>query len=560
MSKQPNFLVILADDLGFSDIGAFGSEISTPNLDKLAKNGLRQTGFHTASACSPTRSMLMSGTDNHLAGLGQMAETIARDSFYQGHKGYEGMLNDRVAALPEILSDAGYETIMSGKWHLGLPKHAQPHARGFQKVFGLLPGAGNHYLYEPFLDDNTPAMKFLPPLYVDGPEQISHKDIPGPFYSSTYFTDRMLGYLKERNTEKPFFAYLPYTAPHWPLQAPDEEIAKYKGRYDAGPEALRLERLERLKQLGLISKDVSPHPIMSPYGYKSWDELSPEERAISAKKMEVYAAMVTVMDKEIGRVIQLLEDRGELENTFVFFSSDNGAEGALLEAIPVMGDQIKKTVEKFFDNSIENIGRGNSWTYLGPHWGQAATAPSKMYKAWATEGGIRCPSIIHYPKLGGLLKQDNAVTHEFTTIMDILPTVLDLAGIQHPGNEFRGRKVHKPRGKSWTPWLSGQNKEVHDENAIHGWELFGQAAIRQGRWKAVWLPPPTGKDQWLLFDLDQDPGETKDLAEAHPEKLQQLVAFWHEYEAETGTIVNMTEPSVGGFGRSTGINWDDWGH
>ncbi|WWC69062.1 uncharacterized protein I206_102998 [Kwoniella pini CBS 10737] len=560
MSKRPNFLIILADDLGFSDIGAFGSEISTPNLDKLARNGLRQTGFHTASACSPTRSMLMSGTDNHLAGLGQMAETIARDPFYQGHKGYEGMLNDRVAALPEILTDAGYETIMSGKWHLGLPKHAQPYARGFQKVFGLLPGAGNHYLYEPYLDDQTPAMKFLPPLYVEGAEQISHKDIPGPFYSSTYFTDRMLGFLEERDTSKPFFAYLPYTAPHWPLQAPDDEVARYKGRYDAGPEALRLERLERLKELGLISRDVEPHPVMSPFGYKSWNELSAEERAISAKKMEVYASMVTVMDKEIGRVVKLLEDSGELDNTFIFFSSDNGAEGALLEAIPVMGDMIQKTVERFFDNSIENIGRGNSWTYLGPHWAQAATAPSKMYKAWATEGGIRCPSIIHYPRLGGLLDRSDAITHEFTTIMDILPTVLDLAGHQHPGGEFRGRKVHRPRGKSWVSWLAGREKEVHDENAVHGWELFGQAAIRQGKWKAVWLPPPTGKDEWLLFDLDADPGETKNLAGENPEKLHQLVAFWHEYEAETGTIVNMSNPAGTGFGRSTGINWDDWGN
>ncbi|KAI9633387.1 alkaline-phosphatase-like protein [Dioszegia hungarica] len=549
--SRPNFLIIIADDLGFSDVGAFGSEILTPNLDKLAKRGLLQTGFHTASACSPTRSMLMSGTDNHLAGLGQMAETIGRDPFYQGRPGYEGMLNDRVAALPEILSDAGYETIMSGKWHLGLPVHAQPHARGFQKVFGLLPGAGNHYLYEPFLEDNTPAMKFLPPLYVEGAKQITHKDIEGPFYSSTYFADRMVGFLSERDKSKPFFSYLPFTAPHWPLQAPEEEVAQYQGRYDAGPEALRLERLERLKTLGLVSEDVQAHPIINAYGEKSWADLTGDERKLSARKMEVYSAMVTVMDKEIGKVLQEIEDQGELDNTFVFFSSDNGAEGALLEAIPIMGNAITKTIERFFDNSLENIGRGNSWTYLGPMWAQAATAPSRMYKAWSTEGGIRCPSIIAYPG-----SRNGSVTHEFTTVMDILPTVLDLAGVPHPGDEFRGRKVLRPRGKSWVPYLSGKEDEVHGDNAIHGWELFGQAAIRQGKWKAVWLPPPTGNDKWLLYDLSIDPGEIKDLAAEQPDKLKELITFWHEYEAETGTVM---KDSGEGFGRFTGVNWEDWG-
>ncbi|WVQ99095.1 hypothetical protein IAU59_006227 [Kwoniella sp. CBS 9459] len=557
MSKRPNFLIIIADDLGFSDIGAFGSEIVTPNLDKLAKNGIRQTGFHTASACSPTRSMLMSGTDNHLAGLGQMAETTAREPFYQGRPGYEGVLNDRVAALPEILSDAGYETMMSGKWHLGLPKHAQPAARGFQKVFALLPGAGNHYLYEPFLEDGTPALKFIPPIYAEGDQQISHKEIPQPFYSSTYFTDRMVGFLQERDESKPFFAYLPYTAPHWPLQAPDEEIAKYKGRYDAGPEALRLERLEKLKKLGLISEDIKPHPMMNPYDTRPWNELTTEERALSARKMEVYAAMVTVMDKEIGKVIDLLEAKGELDNTFVFFSSDNGAEGGLLEALPVMGDKLKEVISKFFDNSLENIGRGNSWTYLGPQWAQAATAPSRMYKCWATEGGIRCPSIVRFPPVGGLLQQENRITHEFTTIMDVLPTVLELAGVQHPGEEFRGRKVHKPRGKSWATWLAGVQQEVHDENAVHGWELFGQAAIRQGRWKAIWLPPPAGNDEWLLFDVKADPGETKNLAAEEPQKLLELVEFWHQYEAETGTVLDTVTHQ--GAGRGVGVNWDDWG-
>ncbi|MCO5613795.1 hypothetical protein L7F22_068073 [Adiantum nelumboides] len=438
--KKPNFLVIVADDLGFSDVGAFGSEISTPNIDRIAYPGLRLTGFHTASACSPTRSMLLSGTDNHLAGLGQMAETISRNENYQNHPGYEGVLNQRVAALPEILSDSGYATYMSGKWHLGLTKETTPHARGFQRSFALLPGAGNHYGYEPQLTDGTPAIKFMPPLYYENDEQVPLDKLPQPFYSSDTFTDKLLHQFDQRKenreeSEKPFFAFLTYTAPHWPLQADPAVVEKYKGKYDDGFAELRSRRLDALVKLGLITPEIRKHahPVVESFNQSSeWKSYTDDERAYASRLMETYAAMVEIMDTNIGRVLDRLEEEGELDNTFVLFMSDNGAEGALLEALPVMGPNIAKVIKEYYDNSFENIGRKNSFTYYGPHWAQAATAPSRMYKAWITEGGIRCPCAIRYPPFHQA--EGNKIVHNFTTVMDILPTILDLAQIQHPEN------------------------------------------------------------------------------------------------------------------------------
>ncbi|KAG8687755.1 hypothetical protein FRC09_013307, partial [Ceratobasidium sp. 395] len=513
-ASRPNVLVIVADDLGFSDLGCFGGEISTPHLNKLAFDGLRLTGFHTASACSPTRSMLMSGTDNHLAGLGQMAETTSRNPLYQGKPGYEGILNDRVVALPEVLSSNSYRTLMSGKWHLGLTREASPWARGFQESFSLLPGAGNHCqfisslvlslglsfisvdAFEPLHADG--ALKFMPPLYMRNESFIPVHDLPKPFYSSDVFVDELLGSLSQRQAspsvvedKQPFFAYLPFTVPHWPLQAPSEITAKYSGRYDDGPHALRSQRLESLSKLGLIPTGVTPHPVVPAYASKDWEELSDEERRYSARTMEIYAAMVERMDWNIGRVIEYLKSTGQFENTLVFFSSDNGAEGALLEAIPIMGERISKTLKEHYNNTYENIGNADSFVWYGPRWAQAATAPSRMYKAWITEGGIRCPAIIHYPKAAPN-RQNGAISHVFTTVMDILPTILELAGIPHPttigDGRFQGRVVLPPRGKSWVPYLLGGTDVVHDDNAVHGWELFGQGAIRRGHWKALWMP------------------------------------------------------------------------
>lgn len=356
------------------------------------------------------------------------------------------------------------------------------------------------------------------------------KDLSSDFYSTTSFTDKLIDYLSDRDdeTEKPFFAYLPFTAPHWPLQAPRKVIDKYKGVYDEGPAALRQKRLRRLVDLGLISADVEPAPLSD-----KWQNMTPEERRESARKMEVYAAMVEMIDENIGRVLDHLEASGELDNTFVLFMSDNGAEGALLEALPLMGgaSSVSQIIEKYYDNSMQNMGMKDSYIWYGPDWACASMAPSRGFKTWITEGGIRCPCLVRYPPF----EASGSHTNSFATVMDILPTILDLANVSHPGKVFRGREVVPIRGSSWVPHLSDETKSFHDsQQEITGWELFGCRAIRQGPWKALYMAPPRGKDRWELYNMEKDPGEVNDLAEAEPEILKKLVAHWEVYYAETG--------------------------
>jgi len=527
---RPNFLIIVADDLGYSDISPYGSEIFTPNLESLASNGgTLFTDFHTASACSPTRSMLLSGTDHHLAGHGQMAEAISHHKhIWSGKPGYEGYLNDRVATLPEILKDiGGYRTMMAGKWHLGLKKDHFPSKRGFEKSFTLLPGAGSHYNYEPGTVEK-PALAFMPPLYARDDEYISHTTLPEDYYSSDYFTSELIKFI-DNDDKRPFFAYLAFTAPHWPLQAPEELIKKYKGRYDTGPDALRAARLESQRRLGLLSPDVIPAPVTT--NQKAWNLMSHEEQIFSAKTMEIYAAMVERLDYNIGRIVDYLRRTNQFDNTFILFMSDNGAEGAALESLPL---QSMDQNIPYFDNSYENIGSKTSFIWYGARWAQAATAPCRMSKGYITEGGIRCPAIVHYGPL-----TTRRITHEFCTVMDILPTLLELAGVTHPGKTFQSREVVLPRGKSRVSHFNS-HQSIHDEyEDFTGWELFGQRAIRRGKYKAVYIPkgPNPEETKWELYDLTQDKGELEDLAEEKPEVLKELIELWVRYESETGVVV-----------------------
>lgn len=533
-SERPNFIVIVADDLGFTDTSPFGGEIDTPNLTKLAQNGLRFTDFHTASACSPTRSMLLSGTDNHIAGLGQMAE-FARQvpEKFAGKPGYEGYLNFRVAALPEVLQDAGYYNFISGKWHLGLSKEYWPSKRGFEKSFALLPGAGNHFKYFPIDEKTGETAAFMKPLFEEDGETLNPFELPEDYYSTNYFTDKFLEFLQDdTRDDRPFFGFLTYTAPHWPYQADDETIAKYKGVYDKGPAVLRQQRLAAAAKLGLIPDNVTPHKVET-QRQKAWADLSDKEKATEARIMETYAAMVDTLDQNIGRVIDHLRETDELDNTFILFMSDNGAEGMMMEALPLNSGNFQSSLEKYYDNTFSNIGKPNSFVWYSDQWAQAATAPAYMYKMWASEGGIRCPLIVHHP---ALIKQKGEVRHGFNTVMDILPTILDIAGVAHPGTEFRDRKVVVPRGKSWKNYLTGKDDYVHDAETVTGWELFAQQAIRKGKYKALFIPKPMGPDKWQLFDLEKDPGETTDLAEVEASKLEEMVDHWSTYVAETGLV------------------------
>ncbi|KAH8666933.1 alkaline-phosphatase-like protein [Xylariales sp. PMI_506] len=554
-AKRPNFLLIVADDLGFSDVGSFGGEIRTPNLDALSAEGWRLTNFHTASMCSPTRAMLLSGTDNHIAGLGQMeAWGRGRDPPvpWADRPGYEGYLNFRVAALPEILQDGGYHTLMSGKWHLGLQPEQAPPARGFDRSFALLPGGASHYAYEPRREDGTPVFSHWASLYYEGERHVETKTLPEDFYTTDYFASRLVDYLQERDEaasndthgaeeKKPFFAFLPFTAPHWPLQAPPDIVAKYAGVYDDGPDALRERRLKRQAELGLIPADVEAHPVEAE-SFKEWADMTAEERRWSAKTMEVYAAMVERMDWNIGRVIDQIKASGEWDNTVVVFMSDNGAEGAIIEAIPVTGDLIKRSIDKAYNNNVENLGNADSFVWYGPRWAQASTAPSRLYKGYVTEGGIRCPAIVRYPPFTKAAAQASGsspagISDAFTTVMDILPTFLDLAGVPQPGPSFRGREIVKVRGKSWAPLLSGKARNVHDEDCVTGWELFFHQAVRKGKYKAVFIPKPKGPEKWQLYDLEKDMGEIHDLAEEEPEILQEMIKHWLGYVAEFGVFL-----------------------
>ncbi len=527
--KRPNFLLIVADDLGFSDIGAFGGEIHTPNLDRLAYAGIRFTDFHSAPACSPTRAMLLTGTDHHVAGIGTMLE-VAMPGF-QGAPGYEGYLNDRVVALPELLRDAGYLTLMSGKWHLGATIETSPWARGFERSFALLPAGASHY-------GGAAGGGFspVPTLYTEDDRFVAVGD---DFYSSDFYADTLLRYFSERspNDDRPFFAYLPFQAPHWPLQAPDESIATYHGRYDDGPGALREARLAALKRLGLCPPDVVPHPVVAD-GAPEWSDMTAEERALSARSMEVYAAMVDRMDWNIGRVIDYLAETGELDQTVVIFLSDNGAEGAIVEAMPLRGAQIAAQIEKYCDNSLDNLGRPTSFIWYGPRWAQAATAPSRLHKAFTTQGGIRVVGFVTWPRFA----RQQEIGTAFATVMDVTPTVLELAGVAHPGatyqGRYQGREVAPMLGRSLVGYLSGAADAVHDAVTGTGWELFGRRAIRQGDWKALHLPAPYGPGTWQLYDLSVDPGEIDDLAASRPDKLADLLALWDRYVEENGVILD----------------------
>ncbi len=523
--NRPNILLIVADDLAFTDLGAFGGEIHTPNLDALAESGVRLTQFYVAPTCSPTRSMLLSGTDNHLAGLGNMAEELRENQ--QNIPGYEGYLNFRVAAMPELLRNAGYHTYMAGKWHLGLTEETSPAARGFEQSFSLVQGGAGHF-------DDMPLLGPNPAVYREDGNLVNLSE---DFYSTRTYSERLIQYLENRPDDgNPFFAYLAYTAPHWPLQAPKESIAKYAGYYDEGYDALQLSRFSKMKEKGL----AIPKMMVTPKdpAEMPWDSLSVEEKKIEARKMEIYAAMVDDLDRYLGKVLESLKKNGDYENTFIFFMSDNGPEGAPLE---VGWDALSKWVGQCCDNRIENMGKADSYLWYGPNWARAGASPFRMFKAFTTEGGIRAPAIVHYPKTipGGVTKGT------MTTVMDVLPTILELAGIEHP-ETFNGKDILPLRGSSMLPVLKGEQDVVHSEDYTMGWELFGRRAIRQGDWKIVWEPSDinwgardfnTSRDNWRLYNLVTDPSEQDDRSKNEPEKLNALIHQWKKYVKETGVVI-----------------------
>jgi arylsulfatase len=512
--RRPNILLIVADDAGYADIGSFGSEISTPNLDALASVGVRFTQFSVSATCSPSRSMMLSGTDNHIAGLGNMAEFMAPNQ--KGKPGYEGHLNDRVVPVSTLLKDAGYNTYMAGKWHMGEEPRHWPSARGFKRDLTLIPGGGSH------LEDMWGAQGERQ-LYTQNGKVLQTLR-PG-FHSSEDYTSSIIGNIEESSTDgKPFFAYLALQAPHDPFQLPADWLDKYKGRYDRGYDVIRAERVERMKRLGIVPPNSTTYPRLA--NVPAWSTLSDEERRQSARRMELYAAMVEHMDANIGRLVAYLKAKGVYDDTLIVFLSDNGPEGNVMK----MGAP--------WDNSrFEDWGKKGTFIQYGPAWAQVSAGPLRLFKGFLSEGGIRTPLIVSGRGVGGSGRISSAFTH----IMDIPATILNAAGVSHP-ETYKGNKIAPLQGKSLSPILDNSRSAVRGPSDWLGWELFGNRAIRQDNWKLLWLCVPYGASNWQLYDLNVDPGETNDLASAQPQVRDRLLKHWPEYVEANNVILPSSSP------------------
>ena len=513
-APKPNILLVVADDMGWTDLGSFGSEIDTPNIDSLADQGVKFTSFYTSISCSPTRSMLLSGTDNHIAGLGNMGELLTEEQ--KGKPGYEGHLNDRVVSLAEVLRDNGYHTYMAGKWHLGHEPDQYPHARGFDKSLSMLNGGSSYW------SDMTGLMEAEAKVtYVENDKKLT--ELPKDFYSSRNFTDFLIDSIRDdRGDGKPFLAYLAFNAPHDPVHVPEPWLSKYRGQYDEGYEILKDKRAKNAKQRGIFPKDAPSSPIYEQV--KAWDSLTDEQRGLEARGMESYAGLVSNMDYHFGRLVSFLKDIGEYENTIIIFLSDNGSNPWYSVDYP---GNAESEWFKQFDNSLENIGHpGSNWAY-GLGFGSASSGPLDLFKLAFGEGGIRTPMLMWGSGVIGLRQVD-----AFAYVWDLMPTILDVSGIEHP-DTLNGKAVEPMRGKSLVPVLSGTAEAIYDDQEYVCGELGGAGGwARQGFFKAVWNAPPYGDKEWRLFNLEADPGETRNLADEKPEKLEELKNAWDTYSRE----------------------------
>ncbi len=508
---KPNVLIIVADDLGYSDITSFGGNIPTPVIDQLANEGMRFSSFRVQPTCSPTRSSLLTGNDNHVAGLGIMSEMDYPALKALNLPGYAGELSEQVVTIPEILRENGYHTFMTGKWHLGEGPGKDPFDRGFEETFILGTGGGSHY------NDK----KALSPLqHMDYTRNGQPVELPADFYSTKNYTDSMILFIeKNKADKKPFFGYLSYTSVHDPLHAPKEYIEKYRGKFDMGWDSLWTARLNNLKALGIVPNDLanfSKNPAIP-----AWKKLDDEQKKAFARDMEVYAAMLDYMDMSIGRVFDYLKKEGLYDNTMIVFMSDNGANGATASTYPGNEDGV---YHASFNNEIENRGLQNSYAEAGPGWAQASTSPFRFFKSFTSEGGIRAPLIIKMP---GNMSKAGSWNSSFIHVTDILPTILEITEIKYP-EQFKGKNIHPYIGKSIKSVLQGDSVSVRTNEGM-GWELFEMKAYISGNWKILRLPKPMGTGEWQLYDIEKDPAETTDLSAQFPEIKEQLIQSWNEY-------------------------------
>ena len=521
IKARPNILLIVADDVGYSELGAYGSEISTPNIDSLAAVGVRYTNFYAHANCSPTRAMLFSGMDNHLAGIGAMYLALGPNQ--KGQAGYEGYLNKRTVSLASLLRDSGYDTYTTGKWHLGKTPDTLPAAQGFDRYFIQTGGGppGGHFN----LDGAGPGAKGA--YFEDGLDRTG-TPVAKDFFSNNFYTDKLIEYIDgEGLGNAPFFAYLAFSAPHIPVQAPESHIDLYQGQYDEGYDVIRQRRLARMQDLGLITEAQAignPAPTAKP-----WDQLTPEEQRTHARRMEIYAGAIDNMDDNVGRLLDYLRSIGQFDSTLIMFLSDNGAAG-------FYGWESEPLIQRYnkADNSLENLGRKGSMMFYGPGWATAGTAPFYLFKRHMTEGGLRVPFIVSGP---GVVHRGEII-HEVLTVRDVAPTLLEIAGTVYPEETYEGRAILPQTGKTFVAQLAGEQARVHSESEVFGWELFNRRAVRKGDWKVTWHDSPFGSNQWQLYNVRVDPGETHDLARQEPEKLVEMVAAWKEYAEENNVILS----------------------
>jgi arylsulfatase A-like enzyme len=509
--KPANILLIMADDLGYADLGSFGGDISTPNLDQLTKEGIRFSRFHTAPFCAVSRAMLLSGNFNHVAGMGSQ-------DLVTGVPGYEGKLSDRIIPVPELLRSAGYHTYMAGKWHLGGMEGANPADKGFEKSFVTIEGGANHYSGRGIFTDAPIS------VYTENGERANW---PEDAYSTDFYTDKLISYINaDRKDGQPFFVFAAYTSPHWPLQVDSTYWKKYEGRYDAGYEVIREKRMESLIKAGMIPSTAKTPPLHP--RVKPWDSLSPEEQKKEARKMELYAGMVENLDYNIGRLISNLKEIGQYENTLIVFLADNGAAAEDFYYHDYFGPFIQEN----YSDRFEDMGKENSFISYGPQWAEAGASPFKYYKGYTTEGGMNAPMIISGP---GVSSQ-NQIDDQFLSIIDLAPTFYELAGITYP-KTWRGKAIAGLAGSSLLPALKGNPKPVHDSTYVFGLEHQGRAMLRQGHWKLLNLESPFDVKNFTLHDLEKDISEQQDLKDTYPEKYKELLREWEKFSKQVGVVI-----------------------
>lgn len=523
--SPPNIVIILADDLGYSDLGAFGGEIPTPNIDALAQRGVRFTNFYTHASCSPTRAMLMTGVDTHRNGLGNMAEWTAPNQ--RGVAGYEGHLRENLPTLPELLRGGGYRTYMVGKWHLGREPSQIPAARGFDRDFALLDGAASYW-------DMTGFTAAAPKsVFTEDGRYLTR--LPDDYYATKTYTDKIISFIEaDRNLRKPFFALVAHQAPHDPYHLPSDWPLSSNGAYAAGWDELRKSRLAKQIELGLMPKGTELAARMP--GIPEFNSLPPAARALAVKRMELYAGMVENFDHHVGRLIDYLKSIGEFDNTLILVLSDNGAEGTdvlrLLAGAP--GSPNQRFAAEFWGKaSPDDWGKPGSYVTYGPMWAQVSMTPFSQLKGSMAEGGIRSPLIVHG---ASMRRASGSINDSVMHVTDITPTLLDIARIQYPKKDRLGARLPSLQGKSWTDLLANKKRSTRSPTEYVAWELFGNRSIRAGDWKLRWQIPPFGKGDWELFNLKTDLAERVDLARENPEQLARIIGFWNDY-VRTNNIV-----------------------